>query len=199
MEVVDMDINFIFPYDENPRNNKESVAHVVASIKEFGWHQPIVVDENMVIIIGHTRRLAAIKLKMDTVPVEVASDLTKAQVKALRLADNKAGEKSYWDLELLRSEISDLSGLGFKADMKKFGFEKHELVDVFDGDPEEEEEGNEDNLGDDIPSTKDAVSHLSIKIKFENLGEKSEAYEMLNMAVKSKSVTWEALKEALDL
>lgn len=198
MKVVDLDIDSIIPYDENPRNNKESVAHVVASIKEFGFHQPIVVDENMVIIIGHTRRLAAIKLKMKQVPVEIADDLGEAQVKALRLADNKSGEKSYWDLERLRSEISDLSGLGFKADMKKFGFEKHELVDVF-ADNNESEEENEDNLGDDITPSKDAVPHLSIKIKFENLEEKSEAYELLNMTVKSKSITWEALKEALDL
>ena len=89
---------------------------------------------------------------MVEVPVHIASDLSDAQVKALRLADNKAGEKSFWDIELLRDEIGDLGDLDFDADMKDFGFEEFEVKPVF-----EENAGNADNSfeEDDIPvSTK---------------------------------------------
>ena len=86
----------IKPYPGNPRVNDAAVAAVAASIREFGFRQPIVVDEDGVIIVGHTRWKAARKLGLETVPVHVAMGLTPAQVKAYRLADNKTGELSDW-------------------------------------------------------------------------------------------------------
>lgn len=112
-------IKSIRPYEKNPRRNDEAVDAVAASIREFGWQQPIVVDRDGVIIAGHTRYKAAKKLKCDTVPVVVADDLTEDQVKAYRLADNKTGELAEWDTALLDEE---LAGIG-QLDMSQFGFE----------------------------------------------------------------------------
>ena len=112
-------IKSIRPYEKNPRRNDEAVDAVAASIKEFGWQQPIVVDKDGVIIAGHTRYKAAKKLKCDTVPVVVADDLTEDQVKAYRLADNKTGELAEWDMPMLNEELDDLADF----DMEQFGFE----------------------------------------------------------------------------
>ena len=89
MEVRNLKIDEIKPYENNPRNNLDAVNATANSIKEFGWQQPIVVDKDMVIIAGHTRLLAAKKLGLDTVPVVVANNLNDEQVRAYRLADNK--------------------------------------------------------------------------------------------------------------
>lgn len=112
-------IKSIRPYEKNPRRNDEAVDAVAASIREFGWQQPIVVDKDGVIIAGHTRYKAAKKLKCDTVPVVVADDLTEDQVKAYRLADNKTGELAEWDTALLGEELAELADF----DMSQFGFD----------------------------------------------------------------------------
>lgn len=111
------------PYEKNPRKNDGAVEAVAAIIREFGFRVPIVVDRHGVIITGHTRRLAAIKLGLESVPVHVASDLKPDQVRALRIADNKTHELSSWDKELLHAELEslnledfDLTLLGFDAD-----------------------------------------------------------------------------------
>lgn len=101
-------IESVTPYHRNPRNNAPAVAAVAASIREFGWQQPIVVDAHGVIIIGHTRLLAAQALGQSEVPVRVAAELTPAQVKALRLADNRVGENAQWLEDLLALELADL-------------------------------------------------------------------------------------------
>lgn len=116
------------PYARNPRRNDEAVAKVAASLKEFGWRQPIVVDGEGVIIVGHTRLKAAIRLGMTEVPVHVASGLTEAQVQAYRLADNRVGEEAEWDDELLAIEIGELSNLGF--DLGLTGFDPEELSKI---------------------------------------------------------------------
>jgi len=109
------------PYYRNPRKNDEAVDDAAASIKAFGWRQPIVVDKDGVIVVGHTRLKAAKKLGLTEVPVHVATDLTPAQCQAYRLADNKTGEKATWDLELLNLEMEDLKLTDF--DMGEFGFD----------------------------------------------------------------------------
>jgi ParB-like chromosome segregation protein Spo0J len=88
LEIQTIPTNQVTPYGRNPRKNDGAVDKVAASIKAFGWRQPIVVDEDMVIIAGHTRLLAAKKLGINEVPVHVATGLTSTQVKAYRLADN---------------------------------------------------------------------------------------------------------------
>lgn len=119
-------IKSIRPYEKNPRRNDEAVDAVAASIWEFGWQQPIVVDKDGVIIAGHTRYKAAKKLKCDTVPVVVADDLTEDQVKAYRLADNKTGELAEWDFSALEEELAELSDF----DMQQFGFDPAILSDA---------------------------------------------------------------------
>ena len=121
MEVKNISIDSIKPYKNNPRDNEAGVDAVANSIKEFKWQQPIVVDENNVIIVGHTRYLAAKKLGLKEVPVKVATGLTPEQVKAYRLADNKTGELTNWDIDLLDEELDGIVNL----DMSDFGFESN--------------------------------------------------------------------------
>ena len=124
-----MPITDVVPYDKNPRNNAGAVESTANSIKEFGWQQPIVVDKDNIIIVGHTRLKAAEKLNLDTVPVVVADNLSDEQVKAYRLADNKTGELADWDMALLSEELEGIAEL----DMGDFGFElaedEEEVVD----------------------------------------------------------------------
>jgi ParB-like chromosome segregation protein Spo0J len=108
MRVKNITTDSIIPYARNPRINEATIDKVAASIAEFGWRQPIVVDEAMVVIAGHTRLLAAQKLKQKTVPVHVAEGLTPEQIKAYRLADNRTQEDSAWDYELLTLELAEL-------------------------------------------------------------------------------------------
>jgi ParB-like chromosome segregation protein Spo0J len=121
----------VIPYARNPRKNDVAITKVAASIKEYGFRQPIVVDEEMVIIAGHTRLQAAQLLGLKKVPVHVATGLTKAQIKAYRLADNRTHEDSEWDEELLAIELGDLKELGFDLDLT--GFDTIELEELLDG------------------------------------------------------------------
>jgi DNA modification methylase len=115
----------VLPYKRNPRKNEDAVEKVAASIREFGFKQPIVVDKDHVIIVGHTRLLAALRLGIKEVPVLVATDLSPAQVKAYRLADNRVHEEATWDEELLALELGDLSKLGFN--LESTGFDADEI------------------------------------------------------------------------
>ena len=116
-------IGDVHPYEDNPRRNDQAVQAVVNSLREFGWKQPIVVDADGTIVVGHTRYKAALALEMTEVPVVVASDLTPEQCQAYRLADNRVGELAEWDSELLAQELDGLSGF----DMEQFGFDDSDL------------------------------------------------------------------------
>ena len=120
MKVELRDIETIKPYEQNPRINDQAVDAVATSIREFGFRQPIVVDEASVIIVGHTRWKAAKKLGLKKVPVHVATGLSPAQVKAYRLADNKSAEFAEWDMELLPIELVDLQTMDFDLDLTGF-------------------------------------------------------------------------------
>lgn len=109
MKVELRSIESLTPYRGNPRVNDSAIAAVAASIKQFGFQQPIVVDKDYVIIAGHTRLKAARALGLLTVPVIVASDLTPDQVKAFRIADNRSAEFAKWDFDKLVVEIDGLS------------------------------------------------------------------------------------------
>lgn len=126
MEVLQRPIREITPYENNPRNNDSAVDAVAASIREFGWQQPIVVDKDGVIIAGHTRYKAARKLGLAEVPVVVADKLTEEQIKAYRLADNKSGELADWDFSALEEELAGIA----EIDMSQFGFDS--LDDIKD-------------------------------------------------------------------
>lgn len=119
MNISMIETKKLIPYDNNPRNNDDAVDAVACSIQEFGFKQPIVADENMVIIAGHTRYKAAQLLKMDKVPVLTASDLSPDQVRAYRLADNKTAELAEWDYNALGLELAEIDDI----DMADFGFD----------------------------------------------------------------------------
>lgn len=117
MKIVNKKIEELKPYENNPRFNDDAVEYVAKSIKEFGFKVPMVIDKNNVIVTGHTRYKAALELGLTEVPCIIADDLTEEQIKAFRLADNKVGEKSSWNFDLLDEELVDLS-----LDMTDFGF-----------------------------------------------------------------------------
>ena len=116
------------PYENNPRINDDAVDAVAASIREFGFSQPIVVDADSVIIVGHTRLKAAKKLGLERVPVVVASHLTPDQVRAYRIADNRTAELAEWDYDLLPIEIEALKEANY--DLGLLGFDADELAKI---------------------------------------------------------------------
>lgn len=118
MEIINMPVDEVIPYINNPRVNDGAVRAVAESIKEFGWQQPIVVDKDGVIIAGHTRLKAAQRLGMDTVPVVVADGLTPDKVSAYRIADNKTADIAEWDEAALMAELEAI-----EMDMSAFDFD----------------------------------------------------------------------------
>ena len=126
MKIEQWPVDRPIPYARNAREIPQSaVDKVAASIQEFGWRQPIVVDERDVIIAGHTRLLAARKLGLSSVPVHVARGLTPAKVRALRIMDNRSHEESRWNLELLAPEMLELKQLDI--DLALTGFKPHQI------------------------------------------------------------------------
>ena len=125
MQVELWPLDKIIPYARNPRVNEGAVDKVAASLREFGWKQPVVVDSQGVLVVGHTRVLAAKKLGMSEAPVVVAADLTPAQCKAYRLADNRTNEEAEWNRPLLALELEDLKFEDF--DLRLTGFDADEL------------------------------------------------------------------------
>jgi ParB-like chromosome segregation protein Spo0J len=108
MKIKTVNLTQIKPYWRNPRKNDQSVPLVKASIEKYGYNQPIAVDEDGVIVAGHTRYQALKQLKMKSIQVVVLEGLTEKQLKAYRIADNKAGERSTWDLKTLIPELREL-------------------------------------------------------------------------------------------
>ena len=137
MDIISKKIDELTPYERNPRKNEAAIDAVAASIKNFGFKVPIVIDQDGVIVAGHTRLAAAKKLGLEEVPVIVADDLTEEQIKAFRLADNKTAELAEWDPDLLEIELKDIESI----DMAELGFDL--------SDPEESQEVHEDDFGDE--------------------------------------------------
>jgi len=127
MEIKQLKLKDLIPYANNPRK-KQAIDKVASSIKEFGWQQPIVVDEEMVIVVGHTRYQAAQKLGLDKVPVQIATGLTDAQIKAYRLLDNRANQDALWDDDMLKIEVQDIDKMDI--DLALTGFNEKELDDL---------------------------------------------------------------------
>ena len=191
-----IEINKIVPYSRNPRKNQH-VDKVASSIKEFGFQQPIVVDKDHVIIVGHTRYQAAMKLGMKEVPVIIANNLSDNQVKAYRIADNRVAEESQWDNELLNLELLDLQKSEF--DLDSLGFEQNELNRIFNQDdplfvsPEQSGmENNETNIEDFIPSQVRMIqlflnseSEPKFKAMIENLQERYNTNNLTDTVYKA--------------
>jgi len=133
MIVTDMPVEALVPYARNPRNNTAAIDTVKASIAEFGFRQPIVVDEKMVVIVGHTRLAAAKALGLATVPGHIAEGLTPAQARAYRLMDNRSHQETEWDFDLLGPEIADLQAMS--VDLALTGFDATEIDKLLEPEP----------------------------------------------------------------
>lgn len=157
MDIVNRRLTDIHPYENNPRFNDEAVDAVAASIQEFGFKVPIVLDSEGVIVAGHTRWKAALKLQLEEVPCVVADDLSPEQIKAFRLADNKVAELAYWNEEALAKELEEIADI----DMSAFGFD-----------------GEESDLGDEM---EDDTYTAAVNIpQYEVTGKKPTIAEMLD-------------------
>lgn len=132
MRVQNIKIDKIKPYENNPRLNDAAVDGVAESIRQFGFKVPLVIDKNNVIVCGHTRYKASLKLGLESVPCIKADDLSDDKIKAFRLADNKVSELAEWDVEKLKIELEEIS-----LDMSDFGFD----IALDDIELEEDDEG----------------------------------------------------------
>ena len=182
MIIEDIPISAVKPYEKNPRKNDKAVDGVAESIKQSGFKQPIVIDKNGVIVAGHTRYKAALKLGFDTVPCVRADDLTQKQIKAYRILDNKLNELASWDFEMLGEELET-----FEFDFEPFDveiptFDWEDFLDV-------EENGNhqpttkpEETVSDNSTSSIVSSPHTSSELPSQNPGESAEstADESLN-------------------
>lgn len=142
LQIEYMNIDKLIPYINNPRINDNAVDKVAASIKEFGFKNPIIIDKENVIIAGHTRLLASRKLDLKEVPILRVEDLTDKQIKAFRIADNKTSEFAEWDMELLEIELEGLDDIFTGFDDAEFdditGIDKEVEEDDFDEEPPED-------------------------------------------------------------
>lgn len=127
--VVNIKLSEIIQYENNPRNNDAAVDKVAESIKEFGFKVPIIVDKDNIIIAGHTRYKAAVKLNLETVPVIKADDLTEQQVKAFRIMDNKSSEFATWNYEVLLQELEELRLEDYDLDLTGFDLNEFEQLE----------------------------------------------------------------------
>ena len=127
MDVINISVKDLIPYERNTKkHDKTQINNVAESIKQYGFVQPIVIDKDNVVVIGHCRLLAAKQLKMKEVPCVCVDDLTDEQVKALRIVDNKSNE-SEWDFDILPDELAELDFDGFDFDFGIDGEEENEI------------------------------------------------------------------------
>ena len=141
MNIIKMKVEDLIPYINNPRNNESAVDKVASSINEFGFKNPIIIDKNNIVINGHTRLLASKKLGLKEVPVIRADDLTEAQVKAFRIADNKTSEYATWNEDLLKLELEQLEEMDFNLEGLNIDYSEFDLeieLDDFEGEYNEE-------------------------------------------------------------
>lgn len=145
MKIEEWPIDRPVPYFQNPRDNAKALPKVVASLREFGFRQPIVVDAAGVVVAGHTRLAAARELGLATVPVHVADELTPEQAKAYRIMDNRSGEEATWEHGLLRLELEGLHAAGGNTALELAGFDASELRSL-KAKRRRSDEGDEDNV-----------------------------------------------------
>jgi len=156
MQIELIKIDQVIPYENNPRINEKAVVKVAESLNEFGWQQPVVIDEQNIILAGHTRVRAALSLGWDAVPCFVATGLSDAQKTAYRIADNKTAEFADWDKELLAGEFALLAELDY--DMGFTAFDLDDIAKIndalleFEGEDDLEEELEEDDLDGTVAS-----------------------------------------------
>jgi ParB-like chromosome segregation protein Spo0J len=164
-------VDSLIPYARNSRtHSNEQVAQIAASIREFGFLNPIIVDGSNGIIAGHGRVLAAQKLKIDQLPCIEASHLTEAQRKAYVIADNKLALNAGWDDELLQIELGELKDLGFDVTITGFSLEEISKLDEADGDNEQGE----------LDGGIDYQEKYSVVVECKDEGEQAALFEQLS-------------------
>lgn len=149
MKIEMMNVSVLIPYAKNARQNEKAVDKVASSIKEFGFRNPIIVDEKDEIIAGHTRLLAAKKLGMAEVPTIKVNDLSPEQVKAFRIADNKTAEIAEWDFDLLAQELEELKLADYNLELT--GFDFSEAEQLLDNLKDENEQVEDDDFEIEVP------------------------------------------------
>lgn len=187
-------------YENNPRINKKSIEKVADSIKSYGWKVPIVVDEDMVILAGHTRLSAAKLLNINEVPVHIAKDLSEEQKTAFRIMDNKSQDYSEWDNKLLGLEFEKLSTSNFELDMT--GFNLEEINKITDGvflefDSPDLEMSENDWQVDDVHIPETNVKQFMLLFNMNDIEEIKKMVEVLRDIYKIESpsdIIFEAVK-----
>ncbi len=183
MQIEYIQTDKLIPYINNPRHNDgEAVDRVAASIKEYGFKSPIIVDKDNVIVAGHTRYKAAKKLDLETVPVIKADDLTPAQVKAFRIADNKVAEYSSWDNDLLSLELEELQELDFDLDLT--GFEDFELEKLLSEGKTTKDKTDRKDLSDDVGETFEVIVECESEFEQEEV-----FYKLTSEGLKCRTLT----------
>lgn len=176
MNIIEIDIEDLKAYENNPRNNEQAVEKVVASIEEFGFKVPIIIDRDNVIIAGHTRLLAAKELGLEKVPCIVADDLTPEQAKAFRLADNKVSEYATWDFQKLNLELEELQDF----EMQDFGFyetsDGEDYSNIFDEPSQSSEADDVQDQSEDEPEEKS----YKVIVLVDSKEEAEEVADLLN-------------------
>ena len=173
MNIKEIDINILKEYENNPRHNEAAVDKVAESIKEFGFKVPIIIDQDNVIIAGHTRIKAARKLGLKKVPCIIADDLSPEQIKAFRLADNKVSEYATWDEDKLYTELMELKVINF--DIESFGFDIKEI-----NEPEENLEPDFDQEDEiNTESNFNYKEQYGVIVMCKNESEQEEVYNTL--------------------
>ena len=193
MQIEIIDINKLLPYINNPRKNL-NIDKVASSIKEFGFQQPIVVDKNYTIIVGHTRFEAAKKLGLKEVPVQVA-DLSINQAKAYRIADNRLNQDANWDTKLLNLEFNDL--LSENVNLDTLGFSNDELDNLLLKTDEE----SDIDLNEDIESQEERINDVKMVQLFFNPENDilfKEAIEKISTRDKIDNISDAVLKAVLN-
>ena len=184
MEIQEIEIDKIIPYINNPRKNL-NVDKVASSIKEFGFQQPIVVDKNNTIVVGHTRYEAAKKLGITKVPVQIA-DLSDTQAKAYRIADNRLNQDASWDTKLLNIEFNDLLSKDYNLD--SLGFTTDELDTLFLKSSEDADIGLNENIEEDLDLTQETLSDVKMIQLFFNADNESKFREAVNKISKENNI-----------
>lgn len=157
-KVEQWSIDRLIPYANNARTHSaEQVAQIAASVKEWGWTTPVLVDEQGSIIAGHGRTLAAHKLKMTEIPVMVAEGWSDAKKRAYIIADNKLAMNAGWDNEMLALELGEIGELGFDLDLTGFKAEEIQALQTPEFKPGTEED--QSNLDQKAPTLCPSCGH----------------------------------------
>lgn len=179
LNVIMFNVEDVYPYLNNPRLNQKAIKVVADSIREFGFRNPIVVDKDGVIIVGHTRLEASKMLGYEQVPVIVADDLSPEQVQAFRIMDNKSSEFADWDYTKLLAEVNDLIAHDFNIELT--GFSDVELSDILDSAIEKEEKKKDEETP-EMEFTQELLEeHNYVVLYFDNTLDWQVAKEVFNI------------------